>query len=103
VLAGGVVGFPGQPGPDAQCQRRAGVKQRQDVPQALFQLGGADHGPVLAHPQAREAKRGLRHRLDLARQLSELVGELETVPAGPQVTIEVQGALAGGEHRPQLG
>lgn len=54
----------------------------------------AGHGSVLAYPQAGQAEGGRSDGVSVAGLLGELIGTLEVLSAGLQVSIDAQGVFA---------
>ena len=98
VPAPDIVGLPRQPGPDAQRQRRMRIEQRQDVLEPRLEQHRAGDRAAVGDPQPSQAQRGQGHGLRVSRPLGELIGPLEALAAGPQITFDLAGADPGHER-----
>ena len=74
------------------------IEQGQDVLEPRLQQHRAGDRAALGDPQPGQAQRGQGHGLRVPRPLGELIGPLEALAAGPQVTFDLARADPGHER-----
>ena len=66
-----------------------------------LKLHRAGDGAALGYPQPGQAQRGQGHGLHVTGPLGQLIGPLEALAAGPQITVHVLRAGPVREHDPE--